>query len=656
MKYVFVPNHLSTGGMPQYLLFFIKKLLKEHNYEVFVVEFSNISDEYVIQKNKIKKIVDNNHFYTLQGDDYSKHINLVKIFNEINPDIVHLQEVPEAWCPVDTADYLYREDRSYKIIETSHDSQFSVDRKIYHPDKYIFIGESHRDTYLNAGFLSDTSYEIIKYEVEKKERPIRDVAIKKLGLDPNKHHVLNVGLFTPNKNQGEVMRIANLLKDHPIQFHFVGNTAPNFKKYWWPLVDYLPENCKIWGERSDVDSFYSCMDLQLFPSKLEANPLVPKEALAWNMPILMYNLPFYKDSYSGIKDVTFLSGDVGEDSVKVLGLLNIDASLPEISEGVVESSYFNIIWAGGDGNRIEFLYTGNKEKTYNISIREQNSKIPLFYYQRLFEPNIHSWADPFTKDWCDLEKSKVKMLDIEFYELEDSTKPVFTKNLVVNVNSSGFNFNIHCPHDDPSFLNAWQFFDIDIYSEIDFEDKVVIDLGANIGLFTLYALSKGARKVYSVEPQSAPYAYLEKNFGNNEKVEIFNCGVLDKSFNSKIYRAIASSLGASIMPEVWGRYGDIDEDAQGEDVSILGFKDFIKNIDEKIDFLKIDTEGSEWKILNGLSKENLSRVRKVVMEFHPRSLDGVCNLKDIINYFGSEFKFSKHTLNEIFSILYFERI
>ena len=81
-----------------------------------------------------------------------------------------------------------------------------------------------------------------------------------------------------------------------------------------------------------------------------------------------------------------------------------------------------------------------------------------------------------------------------------------------------------------------------------------------------------------------------------------------------------------------------------------------KNNIEKIDFLKIDTEGSEWKILNGLSKENLSRVRKVVMEFHPRSLDGVCNLKDIINYFGSEFKFSKHTLNEIFSILYFERI
>ena len=38
----------------------------------------------------------------------------------------------------------------------------------------------------------------------------------------------------------------------------VGNLADNFKEYWGGLVgEHLPANCKLWGERDDVEKFYS---------------------------------------------------------------------------------------------------------------------------------------------------------------------------------------------------------------------------------------------------------------------------------------------------------------------------------------------------------------------------------------------------------------
>ena len=105
-----------------------------------------------------------------------------------------------------------------------------------------------------------------------------------LGLDPNKLHVLNVGLFHENKNQKFIYDIAQQITDKDVQFHFIGNDC-YLCNCGIENTD-LP-NCKVWGERNDVDTFYSCMDLFFFPSKRELNPLSVKEAISWGMPVLM---------------------------------------------------------------------------------------------------------------------------------------------------------------------------------------------------------------------------------------------------------------------------------------------------------------------------------------------------------------------------------
>ena len=101
------------------------------------------------------------------------------------------------------------------------------------------------------------------------KKPNQKQAQNALGFDPNYKHIINVGLFTSGKNQGELIEYAKKLKGEKIVFHFIGNQAPNFEPYWGPLMKDLPSNCKIWGERSDTDLFYQAADLMVFTSKME---------------------------------------------------------------------------------------------------------------------------------------------------------------------------------------------------------------------------------------------------------------------------------------------------------------------------------------------------------------------------------------------------
>lgn len=69
MNILFLSPHLSTGGMPAFLL---KRVEELHKFvQIYVVEFSDFSPIYVVQKNKIKALLPDNQFFTL-GEDKTK--------------------------------------------------------------------------------------------------------------------------------------------------------------------------------------------------------------------------------------------------------------------------------------------------------------------------------------------------------------------------------------------------------------------------------------------------------------------------------------------------------------------------------------------------------------------------------------------------------
>jgi predicted O-methyltransferase YrrM len=313
-KLLYVAPHLSTGGQPQYLYKQVKEFIKD--FDIEVVEINNSGGTaFVVQKNRIKSLVT---VHTL-GDDKSEILNVI---NQFKPDIIHFQEIPQFDLAPFILDQIFTKDRNYFIVASTHGSLTNPSEIIYHPDRYVLVSEWSRQRFIETEVETDLwEYPIEDYVFD------REAAQKELGLDPNWKHVLNVGLFAPGKNQGEIFAIARQLEKYKIKFHFVGNQAGNFEDYWRPLMNYKPDNCIVWGERTDVDTFYAACDMFYFASKIELNPLSVKEALSYKLPSIFRKLHTYLDTYDNNSLVTYINDDL-----KLTKRVILETLQPEFNE------------------------------------------------------------------------------------------------------------------------------------------------------------------------------------------------------------------------------------------------------------------------------------------------------------------------------------
>jgi hypothetical protein len=168
--------------------------------------------------------------------------------------------------------------------------------------------------------------------------------MQKLGLDPRFKHIVNVGLFTPRKNQAYAFEIARQMKDLPFKFHFIGNQADNFADYWRPLIKSKPKNCILWNERDDVDVFLDACDLFLFTSmgfrwNKELNPLVIKEALEHQIPQFLFPLDVYNRKYDTEDTIHYLNGDAEIDAGLIKNFLFERRILPWKGNPPIEKKY-----------------------------------------------------------------------------------------------------------------------------------------------------------------------------------------------------------------------------------------------------------------------------------------------------------------------------
>lgn len=298
-KLLYICPHLSTGGQPQYTYKQIKHFVND--FEIEVVEINNSGgDVFVVQKNRIKSLV---KLHTL-AEDKSK---VLKIIEDFQPDIIHFQEIPQFDLNPSILDKIFSKDRNYYIVATTHGSFTNPSEISYHPDKYVLVSEWSKKIFedANLGVEVDVwEYPVEEYDFDKES------AKKQLGLEDDWKHVLMVGLFSPGKNQGEIFSIARQMEKYKIKFHFVGNQAMNYQTYWEPLMEFKPDNCVVWGERNDVDTFYAACDLFYFSSILELNPLSIKEALSYKLPCIFRKLHTYLDTYDNNPLVTYIDNDL----------------------------------------------------------------------------------------------------------------------------------------------------------------------------------------------------------------------------------------------------------------------------------------------------------------------------------------------------------
>lgn len=307
-KLLFIVPHLSTGGMPQFVLKQIE-ILKEE-YDISLIEWENITGGvYVVQRNAVENIL-GCKFHSLSANK----TELQSILSDVEPDIIHFHEIPETFVNTNILNNIYSEDRNYHIVVTTHSSMTDPATIKYTADRYVLVSEWSKDVF-DKFFNGEIECEVWEYPIEKYEYD-KDSAKDELNWDKDYKHVLNVGLFTRGKNQGELFELAKEFENEKIMFHFVGNQAINFKDYWGSLMESIPKNCVVHGERNDVDKFYKAADLFYFTSNFELSPLVVKEALSYNLPTFIKKLYTYKNMYD--EKVTYIVDDKSENKKNIL--------------------------------------------------------------------------------------------------------------------------------------------------------------------------------------------------------------------------------------------------------------------------------------------------------------------------------------------------
>ena len=158
-------------------------------------------------------------------------------------------------------------------------------------------------------------------------------------------------------------------------------------------------------------------------------------------------------------------------------------------------------------------------------------------------------------------------------------------------------------------------------STSDFKDKIALDIGANIGNHSIY-FSKYFKKVLSFEPVSRTFQILLLNTKFLENVEVFNFALSDTTKQSKIFVNTKSS-GLSSLENTQNHV---------ENINIKVF-DNLENIDfNLIKLVKIDVEGHEVNVLNGMKNLLKSASPVLLIEFQGPKKNDIIKLLNSLNY------------------------
>jgi FkbM family methyltransferase len=155
------------------------------------------------------------------------------------------------------------------------------------------------------------------------------------------------------------------------------------------------------------------------------------------------------------------------------------------------------------------------------------------------------------------------------------------------------------------------------------EVNSLIDVGATVGCFTLWALKRATHAMaVAVEPNPNVYPFLCMNVAANglaHRVRTISSALGSKTGYGQVVDRTFSTF-ATVVPESTASLSSVPILTLGQLIAQVGI--------EECDLLKLDCEGSEYEILLGCDDEVLSRIRAIVCEFHPmpgHSVDDLAN-------------------------------
>lgn len=152
---------------------------------------------------------------------------------------------------------------------------------------------------------------------------------------------------------------------------------------------------------------------------------------------------------------------------------------------------------------------------------------------------------------------------------------------------------------------------IDLYFHLLKHSQVVFDIGANTGLFALLAaVDSREREVHAFEPVPKIFNYLERNITVNDLPNLKAvCGAAT-NYDGEITLYIPHSITLPFSASTLKGFREVGETIV---VPALKLDTYITtNNVTRVDLLKIDTEGTEHKVLEG-AKTILERDKPIII-------------------------------------------
>lgn len=191
-------------------------------------------------------------------------------------------------------------------------------------------------------------------------------------------------------------------------------------------------------------------------------------------------------------------------------------------------------------------------------------------------------------------------------------------------------------HPDSSFGSLIIYTKLPEYEEMNFiynyleKDDVFIDVGANIGAHTLMAASKiKTGKIFSFEPSEKAILYLKENIQINNLNQLVT--VVDKVVSNK----------NGFEKFIIGKHSEIDRIGNHTDLSYkmktspsISLDKFLSSRKVPcVDLIKIDVEGAELKVLEGLKNYlDAGKIEVIIFEINPNSEKYGYTSKEVINF------------------------
>ncbi|MEH6518443.1 MAG: FkbM family methyltransferase [Halioglobus sp.] len=165
----------------------------------------------------------------------------------------------------------------------------------------------------------------------------------------------------------------------------------------------------------------------------------------------------------------------------------------------------------------------------------------------------------------------------------------------------------------------WEPFETSLFVDLLKPGDVVVDVGANLGYFSIIAgaLIGGAGRVFAFEPDPDNYALVLANIALNDfgdRVAAEPAGLSDQDQDGRLYLSEDNLGDHRIFPGA---------DARNScEIKLLNGSEFLGTRVSRVDFLKVDTQGSEYAVLAGLMSllTALPRIPQILVELTPFSL------------------------------------